>query len=780
MTLSGSDTYTGGLTVYGGTLVQNGTSDSAPDSADASAAAPSTLADGSLVLPFAPLGLQYASDSSPHPIISADVPLQLSRGTATLTSVQTSLNFGGIQAPTQYYNPAGAVATHLYRFSTQVNATSLPTGHYTWVLTVTQYYSDSSYSVSTYSGAKDIGNWSQGPFGPGWQLASLEWLVPNAQGVSLVSGDGTMTFFTSNASGGYQSEPGAFAYSTLSGNWTSGFTLTGRDGELDTFNASGELVSVTDHDGNLASFSYNANGTIASITDPSHHTTTFGYTGNLVTQVTDFAGRVTTLAYNSSGQLTSITQPNPGSGSPVTQFGYDPTTGLLDSITDADQNQTTFSYDFAHTLHTITQPDQTTLTFQCVEVASLPQTATQSNPAAIVDLGGVHASAWDESNHLTEYTLDPFGLPTSVLDAENNLTTYSRNVNGQVTQLVEPNPGNGLPTTTYQYNANGELNGETLPDGSTELWTYQTINTAGGPFDQVLSDTYSTSLPAVLEESDSPGSAPPRITDYTLDPNTGDILDVNQNGLITAYTYTQHSSNPSNPPGGLAETMTDPNGNQTDYQFNSEGLLTQTTSAVGTSVQASTEEAYDSADDLVTSTNALGYQTTYIYDVLGRMTSMTQPPDSNGVHPVTSYQYDAMGNMTQQTDPLGRVTSWTYNNMGELTQTTTPGPDDSPTPNVTTMTYTPTGLLATETNPAGGVTSYAYGALGEELSVTGPAPDPVNYPNVRPVTSYTYDPLMRVISETDPMGNVTTTSYTYTSPFGDGTVPSYTTWSEIS
>jgi len=38
--------------------------------------------------------------------------------------------------------------------------------------------------------------------------------------------------------------------------------------------------------------------------------------------------------------------------------------------------------------------------------------------------------------------------------------------------------------------------------------------------------------------------------------------------------------------------MTDPNGNQTAYQYNSHGLLTQTTFAVGSSVQASVEDAY--------------------------------------------------------------------------------------------------------------------------------------------------------------------------------------------
>ena len=158
----------------------------------------------------------------------------------------------------------------------------------------------------------DIRNWNSSPFGSGWEPTWLDWLVPNAQGVSFVSGDGTMSFFTSDGSGGYQSEPGPLAFSTLTGNWTSGFTLTGTDGTEELFDNQGRLTKSIDHDGNATTYAYNAYG-ITSVTDPDDHTTTYGYTGDLVTTVTDFASHVTTLGYTGD-QLTSITQPDPGGG----------------------------------------------------------------------------------------------------------------------------------------------------------------------------------------------------------------------------------------------------------------------------------------------------------------------------------------------------------------------------------------------------------------------------------------------------------------------------------
>ena len=484
---------------------------------------PAAITDGSLVLPFAALGIQYVSSSDAQPIISADMDLQPASGAATLVGVETSLNLDGIQGGTQYYAAAGAVANRLYRFTSQIDAASLATGRYNWTMAVTQRYSDGSSQISTLQGYKDLLNWSQSPFGSGWELTSLDWLVANPQGVSLVCGNGTMGFFTSDGQGGYQSEPGPFAFSNLTGNWSNGFTLTGTQGLEETFDSSGRLVTRTDHDGNVATYSY-TDGNLTSMVDASHHTTTFTYSGELVSGITDFAGRTTTLGYDAAGRLISITQPDPGSGGPVTAFGYDATTGLLSSTTDAAGNTTTFSYGFAGTLNTVRQADQDQVVFQAVQAASLPASATQSNPASLVVAASVYGLVWDQLDDRTQYTFDRFGLPLSITDAENDVTMISRDANGQVTKIVQPDPGNGAPTTTYVYDARGNLTQETLPDYSLETWTYQTFNTYGGPFDEVTRYTDEVQPSAALETN----FAWTYQTVYSIDCTTGDILSVGQ------------------------------------------------------------------------------------------------------------------------------------------------------------------------------------------------------------------------------------------------------------
>ena len=118
LTLTGTNTYTGTTIAAGGTLdlesrisspivVTDGrvTGTDAPLPLDSSGltiensacnnAAPSALTDGSLVLPFAPLGLNYISGSvNPQPIIAVDAQLQPGSGSRLLTGVETSLTLG--------------------------------------------------------------------------------------------------------------------------------------------------------------------------------------------------------------------------------------------------------------------------------------------------------------------------------------------------------------------------------------------------------------------------------------------------------------------------------------------------------------------------------------------------------------------------------------------------------------------------------------------------------------------------------------------------------------
>ena len=230
------------------------------------------------------------------------------------------------------------------------------------------------------------------------------------------------------------------------------------------------------------------------------------------------------------------------------------------------------------------------------------------------------------------------GPLTSVTDALGNTTSYVRNGNGQVIEMVQPNPGSGqfgAPVTRYQYDTSGDMTGETLPDGSSLAWQYATFNTYGGPYD------------AVTESIDELGHQ----TWYTINSATGDVTQVEQVlgsqknpavDPITSYTYTPCQSSP-NAPAGLVASQTDPRGIVTLYDYNAHGLLTLTTYAYGTNQQACTQEGYDTTDqymidDLTSQTNELQDVTSYTYDDLGRVLTETEPvPASGGTAPTLTY-----------------------------------------------------------------------------------------------------------------------------------------------
>lgn len=71
-----------------------------------------------------------------------------------------------------------------------------------------------------------------------------------------------------------------------------------------------------------------------------------------------------------------------------------------------------------------------------------------------------------------------------------------------------------------------------------------------------------------------------------------------------------------------------------------------------------TTAAYDAATgDLSESEDALGNATTFAYDDLGRLASVSRPTD--GITPaVTQYAYDAADNLVTVTDPLGHATDY--------------------------------------------------------------------------------------------------------------------------
>jgi YD repeat-containing protein len=176
------------------------------------------------------------------------------------------------------------------------------------------------------------------------------------------------------------------------------------------------------------------------------------------------------------------------------------------------------------------------------------------------------------------------------------------------------------------------------------------------------------------------------------------------------------------------------------------------------------ERTYDTWGNVLTYTEAKGFPeervTTYAYDSLGRLTSITVPSVVDPLqNKVTSFTYDGSDNLLTRTEQglLGNSTSFTYtttftyNGNGQVL--TVDGPRTAVS-DVTSHAYDPQGNLTTVTQPLNLVTTYS------NFTLTG-QPQTVTDPNGVP-TTYVYDSLGRVTSVTI-AGD--TTSYTY-SPTG--------------
>lgn len=117
--------------------------------------------------------------------------------------------------------------------------------------------------------------------------------------------DGHVINFTPNGSG-FTAESGV-GYQLVS--TSNGFQLTDEQDNVETYNATGTLLSIADRAGNTETLSYNSStGQLESVTDSFGHGLTFAYDreGQL-TSVTDSAGNLVKYDYNSAGQLTEVT-----------------------------------------------------------------------------------------------------------------------------------------------------------------------------------------------------------------------------------------------------------------------------------------------------------------------------------------------------------------------------------------------------------------------------------------------------------------------------------------
>lgn len=630
----------------------------------------------------------------------------------------------------------------------------------------------------------------------------------------------------------------------------SGSILVSMSAVSTTYDAAGNVASVTDAQGNTTTYTYDVRNRKISETQPGDIVTQYGYdaVGNLIS-VTDPRGFITTYAYDALNRKVSEQDPDsegtPGAtDGPFTQYAYD-ANGNLVATTDPLGHVSFTVYDVLNRpvvsatggqwgivsasdndgvwIATVTLADNGFTVGQRVAVGGTADSAFSGVfvVAQVIDANtftyvlsqapaNPSGGAAAVSAFATSQTYRQDGLVASTTDVAGHTTTYEYNAAGNVSGQIQPDAGGNTdatdsPTTTYTYDGFGDLTSVTSPLGNVTGAAASLYTTT------YLYDALGRKIESSQANPDG-DSSDPLVTTYQYDADGNlisqtDPMDISsttaydgQNRPIfvaqgqqsaqlsisgTTATVTLHDHGfesgelvyvtwGGNEQYGGIETVTVVSPDT--FTFTVSGDSGGSGSQTGLVAATFQETSYDANGNVIAVTDGRGNTTEYQYDALNRKIAEIQPSADGtaGAGGVTTYAYDADGNLISVTDPIGNssddpttqalhTTTYGYDALDRRISQTLPDADGDPNTTddrpTTTYIYDLDGNLVSETDPMGNMTTYSYDLLNRKVAESDPAVSDGGESPVHPVTTYSYDAAGNLISVTDPNGN--TTTYTY-------------------
>jgi RHS repeat-associated protein len=214
--------------------------------------------------------------------------------------------------------------------------------------------------------------------------------------------------------------------------------------------------------------------------------------------------------------------------------------------------------------------------------------------------------------------------------------------------------------------------------------------------------TYEYDAAGNLVKTTEPGT-PPVVTLFGRDPaGTGLLTSITDpRGKVTSFEYAQDN----------LTTVTTPLGNKTTMAYDGSGRMTSSVEPRGNVTGANPDQfrwtySYDNADHVLTQTDPLGNVTTWTYDPVGNLKTVTDAKNRT-----TTYGYDGADHLTSVTAPDTTVTSYAYDPVGNLSSRT------DAKQHTTTYGYDNANRLASVTTPLNGLWTYAYDANGNRTQI---------------------------------------------------------------
>ncbi|TDR22310.1 Ig-like domain-containing protein [Marinicella litoralis] len=542
-------------------------------------------------------------------------------------------------------------------------------------------------------------------------------------------------------------------------------TITDRRGNsmVNAFDNAGNIIAQTNALGETTNYEYNYLRLEESRTNHLGHRTEWTYDaqGNQLTE-TDPLGHVTTSTYNRKAEL--LTQVD-ALGQPVITNEYnpdydpqrpeDPQHGYaqLKQVTDALGRITQF-----HWLSGINASTEESISVNTgftdaagnrYDISPISGGTNDGLTGGSTDLNGLRTETEydDEARPLTETQIISDELGVTVTEYT---TTYQYNANGDVVTVTdalgnitrtEYNALNKVSAsidtlgrrTEMEYDDRGNQVLTRYPDGSTETMVYDEENNViestdrAGRITKTIYDELNR-VEAVIYPDDTPSDD----TDNPMTVNSYDgagrlVAVSDANGNTTTYEYDD---------AGRRTKTIDALGNETSSVYDALGRRTQSTYALG----RVTIFEYNALGNLERTNFHNGSFTTTTYDQLSRKESAT---DLAGLS--TQYEYDAAGNLVAVIDALNQRTEYTYDQRGnKLTQTDANN-------HTTVWTYDALNRVTSRTLPMGETESYGYDAVGNRVSKTDFNGD---------LTTYEYNDLNQLVLTT--YADLSTVVNTYT------------------